>query len=96
MKRKAWKWIFGISLAGLILLVLFTLWLWVMLNVCGALLLTLMGNQEIHAMPISEFLSNFVGSPMFYIYLVDISALLASIIALIVTKKRDNTQQEVV
>lgn len=88
MKRKAWKWIFGISLVGLILLALFTVWIWVMLNVCGALLLTLMGNQEIHAMPMVDFLSNFVGSPMFYIYMADLVVLLTSAVALVITRKK--------
>ena len=88
MKRKAWKWLFGISLALLVLLSLFTVGIWVLLNIGGAILLALMGNQEIHAMPMADYLSNFVGSPMFYIYLVDVVALLASIVGLAATKNK--------
>ena len=91
MKRKAWKWIFGISLVVLVLLILLTIGVWVLLNIGGAILLALMGNQEIHAMPMADFLSNFVGSPMFYIYLVDTSALLVSVVALSITRKKKQT-----
>lgn len=87
MHRKAWKWLLGISIGVLILLVLFTLGIWVLLNIGGAIVLSLMGNTEITAIPFGEFMSNFVGSPMFYVYLVDIFALLASIVALAATKK---------
>lgn len=87
MHRKAWKWLLGISIGVLILLVLFTLGIWVLLNIGGAIALSLMGNTEITAIPFGEFMSNFVGSPMFYVYLVDIFALLASIVALAATKK---------
>lgn len=77
----------GISIGVLILLVLLTFGVWVLLNIGGAILLALMGNQEIHAMPMVDYLSNFVGSPMFYAYLVDIFALLASVVGLVATKK---------
>lgn len=87
MHRKVWKWLLGISIAVLILLVLLTLGIWVLLNIGGAILLSLMGNTEITAIPFGEFMSNFVGSPMFYIYLVDIFALLASIVGMVATKK---------
>ena len=87
MKRKAWKWIFGISLAVLILLVVFTVAVWGLVNIGGAIFLTLMGNTAITGMPFSAFMANFVGSPMFYIYLVDFAVLLSSTIALIVTRK---------
>lgn len=87
MNRKVWKWLLGISIAVLILLVLLTLGIWVLLNIGGAILLSLMGNTEITAIPFGEFMSNFVGSPMFYIYLVDIFALLASIVGMVTTNK---------
>ena len=83
MKRSVWKWLFGISLVVLVLLILFTIGIWVLLNIGGAILLTLMGNQEISAMPMADFLSNFVGSPMFYIYLADLAVLLSSVVALV-------------
>ena len=88
MKRKAWKWLFGISLVLLVLLILFTIGIWVLLNIGGAILLTLMGNQEISAIPMADFLSNFVGSPMFYIYLADLVVLLTSAVALVITRKK--------
>ncbi len=86
--RSAWKWLFGISIAVLVLLVLLTFGIWVMLNIGGAILLTLMGNQEISAIPMADFLSNFVGSPMFYIYLADLVVLLTSAVALVITRKK--------
>ena len=86
--RSAWKWLFGISIAVLVLLVLLTFGIWVMLNIGGAILLTLMGNQQISAIPMADFLSNFVGSPMFYIYLADLVVLLTSAVALVITRKK--------
>lgn len=94
MKRSVWKWLLGISTAVLVLLILFTIGMWVLVNIGGAILLALMGNQEISAMPMADFLSNFVGSPMFYIYVVDISALLAGIVGMIVTKKKNNRSDQ--
>ena len=88
MKRKVWKWLLGISIAVLVLLVLFTLFLWAMFNACGALFMAMQGNLEFHAVSFAEFMSNFVGSPLFYIYLADLVVLLSSIVALIVTWKR--------
>ena len=79
---------FGISIAVLVLLVLLTFGIWVMLNIGGAILLTLMGNQQISAIPMADFLSNFVGSPMFYIYLADLVVLLTSAVALVITRKK--------
>ena len=87
MHRKAWKWLLGISIGVLVLLILLTLGAWVLFNIGGAIALSLMGNTEITAIPFGEFMSNFVGSPMFYVYLVDIFALLASIVGLAATKK---------
>ena len=88
MKRTACKWLFGISIGVLVLLILFTIGAWVLLNIGGAILLALMGQQEIHAMPMSDFLSNFVGSPMFYIYMADLVVLLSSAVILFVTRKK--------
>ena len=91
MKRKAWKWIFGLSLAGLVLLVVFTFGLWILANV-GAVLFRLVfildEDMTVSGIPFHAFMSNFVGSPLFYMYLVDVSALLASIVALVVTRKK--------
>jgi len=88
MNRKVWKWLLGISIGVLILLVLLTLGIWVLLNIGGAVLLSLMGNTEITAIPFGEFMSNFVGSPMFYIYLADLIVLMGASLMLMITKKR--------
>lgn len=88
MKRSVWKWLFGISLVVLVLLILFTIGMWVLVNIGGAILLALMGNQEISAMPMADFLSNFVGSPMFYVYMADLAVLLTSVAALVITRKK--------
>ena len=91
MKRRAWKWIFGISLTLLILLVLFTIVLWGLANAAGVLLRLLFildEDMEISMMPFSVFMSNFVGSPLFYIYIADLATLVPSAVALAVTKKR--------
>jgi hypothetical protein len=88
MNRKVWKWLFGISVGVLILLVLLTFGFWVLVNIGGAILLSLMGNTEIAAMPFSVFMSNFVGSPMFYIYLADLIVLMGASLMLMITKQR--------
>jgi hypothetical protein len=88
MNRKVWKWLFGISVGVLILLVLLTFGFWVLVNIGGAILLSLMGNTEIAAMPFSVFMSNFFGSPMFYIYLADLIVLMGASLMLMITKQR--------
>ena len=92
MKRKAWKWIFGLSLAGLVLLVVSTFGLWILANV-GAVLFRIVfildEDMTVSGISFRAFMSNFVGSPLFYMYLVDVSALLASIVALVVTRKKN-------
>ena len=91
MKRTLWKWLFGISLAVLILLVLFTVAAWLLVNVGGALLamlLILAEDVQINAISFSVFLANFVGSPLFYIYLADLAVLISSSVALFLTRKQ--------
>lgn len=87
MNRSVWKWLLGISLVILVLLILFTIAAWFLVNVGGALFLTLLGNTEIHAMPFGAFMANFVGSPLFYVYMADLVLLLCSIVVLIATRK---------
>ena len=89
MKRTVWKWLLGISTGLLVLLFLFTIGFWILFNISGALLLTIMGNAEIHAVPFSAFMSNFVGSPLFYIYIADLAVLLSSIIVLVMTRTKN-------
>ena len=89
MNRTVWKWLLGISIALLILLLLFTFGIWVLFNIGGAILLSLMGNTEIHAIPFSTLMSNFVGSPLFYIFLFDCAVLLTASIVLIMTRSKN-------
>ena len=91
MKRSAWKWILGISIVGLVLLVIFTIGLWALAN-AGAVLMRLVfildEDLELHSIPFADFMANFVGSPLFYVYMADLAALFTSAAALIVTRKR--------
>ena len=91
MKHSVWKWIFGISLTLLVLLVIFTIGLWALAN-AGAVLFRLLfildEDLEVHGIPFTEFMSNFVGSPLFYIYLIDVTALVASVVALVIMRKQ--------
>lgn len=95
MDRKVWKWIFWIALIFLLLLMLFTVGLWALANV-GAVLFRLLfildEDLQVSGIPFPEFMSNFVGSPLFYVYMVDGIALVASAAALVVTRKQ-KTQQ---
>lgn len=92
MNRSVWKWLLGISIAGLILLILFTIGIWALANAAGALFAVLfMLNEDVHiqqAIPFGDYMANFVGSPVFYAYLVDMAVLLCSTVALIATRKR--------
>ena len=91
MKRKTWKWIFGLSLAGLILLLCFTVFLWVLSNV-GAVLFRMLfildEDLQVSGISFGQFMSNFVGSPLFYGYVADLAVLLGSSAALIISRKR--------
>ncbi len=88
MKRSAWKWLFGISIGVLVLLILLTFGSWALFNIVGAIFLALMGNREINAVSFADFMSNFVGSPMFYIYLADVTLLCGSVVVLVITRKK--------
>lgn len=88
MNRSVWKWLFGISIGVLVLLILFTFGIWVLFNIGGAIFLTLLGHTQIDAVSFAEFTSNFVGSPMFYIYMVDLAVLLCSAVVLVITRKK--------
>ena len=89
MNRTFWKWLLGISIGLQVLLFLLTIGFWILFNIGGGILLTMMGNTEIHAVPFSAFMSNFVGSPLFYIYIADLAVLLGSIIVLIMTRTKN-------
>lgn len=91
MKRSVWKWTLGISVAVFVLLVLFTFGLWILANVGGVLLrlvFILDEDFQVSGIPFGVFMANFVGSPLFYMYVTDVAVLSASVIALIITRKR--------
>ena len=93
MKHSIWKWAFGISLTVLILLVLFTFGIWALENATGALASALMSYADSDAFAYSgfafgEFLSGFIGSPIFYVYIADLAALAVSFAAMILTRKQ--------
>lgn len=92
MGRSVWKWMFGVSLFVLVLLFLFTVFAWALGNVAASLGDEIInqtgdGNLTHDGVAFGEFLINSIGSPVFYMYLVDITALTVSIVALIVTRK---------
>lgn len=87
MSRKPFQILCIVSVILFFLLVLFTLFIWFLVNVGGALFLAVMGHSSMEGMPLSEFLSNFIGSPMFYIFLADILAFIISVTGLTMTKK---------
>ena len=91
MKRTVWKWLLGISAAVFVLLVILTAGIWALANV-GAVLMRMVfildEDLQVSGIPVAAFLENFVGSPMFYAFTVDLTVLLTSATALIVTRKR--------
>ena len=92
MKRKAFKWMLGISIALLLFIVVYLVVFWSLANATAAMASALMSYAE-HApsykyINLLEFYSSFIGSPMFYISLVPIITLITSIVMLIVTKDK--------
>ena len=95
MKRNLWRWMFGISLALLILLLLFTVGIWALGNATGAMAGAIMGSLDpesfgYHYLAFDTFLLNTVGSPIFYCFAVDLIVLLCSVVMLILTNQRSN------
>ena len=91
MKRSTWQKIMTASIIALVLLMMFTLGLWALANAAGILLrliFLLDEDMEVSGMPFSAFMANFVGSPLFYVYMADLIALATSAIALFLTRKR--------
>ena len=91
MSRSVWKWIFGISVTVLILLMLFTVCIWAMGNAAAALTSAVMSYTDSEAfayngITFAEFMSNFVGSPIFYACIVDAAAIAVS--AVMLSKKK--------
>ena len=88
MSRKFFKVTCILSVILFFLLILFTLFSWFLANVGGVLFLMLtLGALNFVGISLPEFLENFVGSPLFYVFLVDILAFLGSVTGLILVKK---------
>ncbi len=93
MMRSVWICIFAFSLTVLILLGLFTVFMWVLGNVASELGDAILnqtenGNSTSEGKTFGEFLIGTVGTPVFYVYIVDITVFIASIVAMITTRKR--------
>lgn len=91
MKRSTWQKIMTASLIILVLLMIFTVGLWALANAAGVLLrlvFILDEDMEVTGIPFSAFMANFVGSPLFYVYMVDLAALTTSAIALFLTRTK--------
>ena len=94
MMRKTGKWIYCISLGLLILLLLFTFGIWALGNATAAMAGTIMGYMDSDSfgycyLPFSRFMVDFIGSPMFYIFLVTFAAHFLSIAMLVATRKQN-------
>ena len=90
MALKICKRLFWISAILLTLLVIFTYGLWIMANVGVALMrivFILDEDLQLSGIPFSRFMENFVGSPLFYVYLADTAVLLGSAIVWIAKRK---------
>ena len=84
MTLKFWKRTFWISAIFLILLIIFTYGLWIMANVGAALMrivFILDEDLQLSGIPFAKFMENFVGSPLFYMYIADLTVLLCSAVA---------------
>ena len=89
--RLVCKWLLGISISVLIALVLFTFFSWALWGATGMFFYTLTaesGNIPPEELSLTGFFSNFVDSPMFYMYLADISVLVLSVVGLVSTRSQ--------
>ncbi len=88
MKRTGWKWALGISLALLILLLGFMLFLYA----AGTLLFTMFAAGTGQELPdfvtLKEFYSDFHGSPLFWLFVADLVILLLSFVMLLLPRKK--------
>ena len=90
--KKLWRWLFGISLILLLALFPFTLAVWAFASAAAAFTAGVMGysgEDSIHYEGVTylEFMSNFVGSPLFHIGVALLAVLILSITMLIVNRK---------
>ena len=86
MSRKAWKRIFWIALIVLILLLLYTLGLWIFGNIIDEVFAYLVSSPS-PGFPFEQFLKNLPSTSLPDLYIVDLAVLLCSSVALIVTRK---------
>ena len=86
MNRKVWKWLFWIALISLILLLLFTLGLWIFVNIIGEVFAYLFSSPS-PGFPFEQFLKNLPNTPIADFFIVDLAVLLCSSVALLVTRK---------
>ena len=92
MTLKFWKRLFWFSVILLILLIIFTYGLWIMANVGAALMrIVFILDEDLHlsGIPFTKFMENFVGSPLFYMYIADLIVLLGSAVAWIAKRKEN-------
>lgn len=91
MKRSAFKWLLGISIAVLVFIAVNMVVFWALGNATGALASALMSIKSdsfaFNGITFFEFCSNFIGSPMFYVSIVAVISLITSIVLLIITRK---------
>ena len=86
MRRKAWKRIFWIALIVLILLLLYTLGLWIFIYTIDEVFAYLFSSPS-PGIPFEQFLENLPGTSLPDLYIVDLAVLLCSSVALLVTRK---------
>ena len=92
MKCKVWKWIYGISLALLVLLAVFTVGIWALGNATAAMAGAIMGQMDpdnfgYRYLSFGQFITDFIGSPMFFVCLAVFMAHIASVTALVFNRK---------
>ena len=90
---RLWKWLFFTSLTLLIGIFPFTLVIWAFANAAAALTASIMGyhgTEGIHyeGATYSEFMSNFVDSPLFHVGVVLLAICILSLIMMIRCKKK--------
>ena len=92
--RMACKWLLGISIGLLITLILFTFVSWALWGATGVFFYALStenGSISPEELSLTGFFSNFIGSPMFYMYLADVLVLLCSLVALIIIRQQSKS-----
>ena len=92
--RMACKWLLGISIGVLIALILFTFVSWALFGATTIFFHTLTaesGSISAEELSLTGFFSNFVGSPMFYMYIADVLVLLCTSVVLIITRRQSKS-----